>query len=240
MKWMLLWSSDNLINKTANHKWAMYEQSGKARYLISSDCTGSREGVTSWSWENVLPICLLSLCILRHLLSLDSHGSAKCSSIQGSFHVPVTLLETLYSIAQQPFPLTLSGAAPYTVWLVYVCLCASLTEFVMSLCMHRCMSICCCTSPCHSQTWVRVCVCVCTYSCLYALFMCTRVCSAATTGMPAFSNLFVSACVNIYKCLQWAQPQREWSRANQFSAGCASLLPLSWAVIFKLFYNGSL
>lgn len=97
----------------------MYEQSAKGRLLISNDCTGSREGVTSWSWENVLPICLLSLCILRHLLSLDNHGSAKCHSIQGSFHVPVTLLEPLYSIAQQPFPF--SSAALYTVWLVILC-----------------------------------------------------------------------------------------------------------------------
>lgn len=116
------------FNKVANHQWSVRAYSAKARFLISNDCMGSREGVTSWSWENVLPICLLSLCILRLPLSLDSHGSAKCRSIQGSFHVPVTLLEPQYGIAQQLFP------SPFQVLLFILCgwwsfMCLSLCIF---------------------------------------------------------------------------------------------------------------
>ncbi len=103
------------FNKIANHMGPCAHALQKATFLISNDCTGSREGFTSCSWENVLPICLLSLCILRPLLSLDSHGSAKCSTIQGSFHVPVTLLEPLYTIAQQPPP------SPFQVLLFILC-----------------------------------------------------------------------------------------------------------------------
>ncbi len=77
----------------------------------------------------------------------------------------------------------------------------------------------------HHQTWVHACFQVYTHVCIL------YVCSGALTDVPAFSNMFVSDCVYIYK---WAQPQWGWNRASPFSANCAS----SWAVIFKLFYNG--
>lgn len=109
-------------------------------------------GFTSRSWENVLPICLLSLCILRLLLSPDSHGSAKCSSIQGSFHVPVTLLEPLYAIAHQlslsPFQVLLFILCGWWSFALRACLCACLIACVLRVCVSMYECTCSCGDRC--------------------------------------------------------------------------------------------
>lgn len=115
-----------------------------------------------------MPICLLSLCILRPPLSVDSRGSAKCSNIQGSFHVPVTLLELLYGYREAAFPL----ASPFKCCSL-CCVVAGSFTVCLSLCIFdqvRFMSVC-------------ACVCVCTHGCM----------KAAVTGVPAFSDM--STCV---------------------------------------------
>lgn len=107
-------SNSNNILQSNDERWSIFWQSNKivlvppvkAMFLISND----------WVLRECFffpPICLLSVCILKPLLSLDIHGSSKCRGIQGSFHVAVTLLQPPYTGAQQtltlPFQALLSG-----------------------------------------------------------------------------------------------------------------------------------
>lgn len=86
-----------------------------------------------------------------------------------------------------------------------LCVCEYLCIFnllcFMSVCAYAWMyeSMCCRGDRCayflkHDYMGVYTCI-LCSHLCLYP------VCGAAT-GVPPFSNVFVSACVNIYKCLQ--------------------------------------
>lgn len=221
----------------------MSSLSAKARVLISNDGTTSREGFTSWSWENVLPICRLSLCILRPLLSLDSRGSVKCRSIQGSFHVPVTPLESLYGITQQPSPSPFQVLTLYSWWLVVLLLrvssplCASLIE-----CIYVCLHV-------RGDVWAdvatmtgvstRMYTCVRTYVCVCVCVGLLLLC--CLNRRAPCSQMCLCLLVSTYRsAYSEREPQPEWSRANPFSADCASSLPLSWAVIFELCCNGFL
>lgn len=216
MKRTRLWSSDGLINEIANHNWAVYEHSAKARLLLSNGCWGRREAGTSWSWEDV---CAESACCHCVFQGTCWAWTTTVLLSVAAFKVHFTSLSRYWSPCAAPR----SSRFPSVVWQVFCfCLCRRVQYVPVRLKHHS----------------------TCEYMCIHTppsvLGSCSRVCSAAATGMSPFWDLFVSACVNIYKCLQWAQPRREWSRANQFSSGCAFLLPLGWAVIFKLFYNGSL
>lgn len=103
------------------------------------------EGFTWWSWENVLTICcLLSLCIFRPPLSPDSHCSAKCSSIQGSFHVPVTLLGVPVQYRPAASSLTLKCSSSYCAAagpFAYVAVHLE-SFFFLCLCVHGCIKSC--------------------------------------------------------------------------------------------------
>lgn len=186
------------------------------------------EGFTWWSWENVLTICcLLSLWIFRPPLSPDSHCSAKCSRIQGSFHVPVTLLGVPVQYRPAASSLTLkcgsshcaAAAGPFA----YVSVHLEWFFFFMSVRAwmykvrygraERCVYI-----------LIHACTCV-----VYRQICVINVGSGAASGMPAAWNVFVSLCVNIYKSWQWASCQRHGSQPSPFAADCASALPLSWA-----------
>lgn len=142
---------------------------------------------------NVLPICLLSLCILRPPLSLDSHASAKCSSIQGSFHVSVTLLELGYGITQKPSPwsfqVLLFKQCGWWSFALCACLCIFNWVCFMSVCVYAWMyerSMCCRGDRCayilkHEYVCVCVTTCIiCTYLCLYTVFLFACVCFCFT------------------------------------------------------------
>ena len=127
-----------------------------------------------------MPICLLSLCILSPLLSLDSHCSAKCCSIQGSFHVPVTLLELRYRIAGDA-----CSFRRWQSWAPLLCLyiCASLIECLLYL------FVCVWTSAGCAKIFKHVFP-------MYILVFTLYVCSTVVTGMSNSPNVFVSTRIS--------------------------------------------
>ena len=156
------------------------------------------KGFTSLgSWENDLLIWLLPLSVLRPLLSLDSHGSAMCSTIQGSFHVPVTLLEPRYGIARQPppSPFQVLLFIPSGWWSPALAECVFISD-CLHACLYESIIMCCLGDRCalrhvhvcvHTRVCVR-CVHVCVCSCCCSLHPQMGLCLFVSTYISAYSE----------------------------------------------------
>lgn len=163
-KSMYLWSSVNLTRWQTTSGLCMHILQRPDSWFQMIAWVAERESHLGLR-RMFCPSACCHCVFLRLPLSLDSHGSAKCRSIQGSFHVPVTLLEPQYGIAQQLSP------SPFQVLLFILCIWWSFCFVCMSLCisnwmcfMSLCVLACiytgmsmCCQVYLHPPTWLHMC-----------------------------------------------------------------------------------